>query len=282
MALLRWAPIPSPSMSVSFITELPDRPESILKGVAYGYNEGNPVVCSACSSMEAPSAIHSARMVVPDLEVSFCEIPDPDPRVPFETVKVLAWKYRDQRAEPNLPVPPAEVVEAVRSVITTEFSLDAWGTAAERLARRFASLTPCEVLGVMVFPPACPGDIWPWDWMFRAQVLTALVLARHSAGSWLASAHASHLLDLLYGPVDWTTTAALVALTDRAREDAFSRAEIVARMTRLLTRPMSPIWYMCAYKPACQLMQHIPGLDEKTRNAVRVAIDQLEAEESDA
>jgi hypothetical protein len=64
-------------MSASFLRELPHRPEAILRAVAYGYSKGDWPQRSACSSMAAPSAVHAARTLCPDLQVIFNETPEP-------------------------------------------------------------------------------------------------------------------------------------------------------------------------------------------------------------
>jgi hypothetical protein len=56
--------------------------------------------------------------------------------------------------------------------------------------------------------------------------------------------------------------------------------EVVDLFAKLLKRPMTPIWYMCAYKPIFQLLQHVPGLDSKTEATIAARVVELEDEDA--
>jgi hypothetical protein len=229
--------------------------------------------------MEAPSAVRAALSLTPDLEISFNEVPEPDPRVPFKPVRVTMWTYDGHDATPGVPEPPDDVVGAVAAGIRSDFTLDAWGRSAAAARRALSSRTPCDILGGMLFTAPCPEDTWPWTWLFRAQVYSALLLASGESTNWVRSPDAEHLIDLLHGPVDWTTTAALVGLTYRMRRDPSCSAQVLPSILELLERPMTPIWYLCAYKPAFQLLQHVPTLPPKTAKRVARRVVELESED---
>jgi hypothetical protein len=266
-------------MSEAFLTEIPPRPEAILKGVAHAWETNDAVTRSAVSSLEAPSAVFSAKLIYPEVEILVNEVPEPDPRVPFEDVDVQAWEYEDTTPSPAFPQPPPHLVDAIKPTIAGEFSLDNWAAAARQLHGNLGPISPCEILGLATCPPEYPEGSWPWDWLFRSQLLSLLMLAMAEEDPWVESPAGKHVLDVVHGPVDWTTTAALVGLTARARHDPACREGILAELMRLLERPMSPIWFMCAYKPIWQLLQHFPGLDAEMRNTVGKTVAELEAEE---
>jgi hypothetical protein len=117
--------------------------------------------------------------------------------------------------------------------------------------------------------------------MFRSQVLSALVLARKERKDWLGSPEAAHLFDVVRGPVDWTTTAALVGLVERARQDPHASANIVEHFVRWLQRPMTPIWYMCARVPMLRLLMLVPNLDPEIHAVVVRQLKEMESDESD-
>jgi len=266
-------------MSESFLTILPPRPESILKSAAHGWNHNDPITHCAVSSLEAPSAVLSVKVLYPDVTIVFNEVPDPDPREPMAEVEMRAWTYDDTAAMPAFPVPNPEF--ALSTEIGAAFSLESWGEAAARLAAEFHKLTPCQMIGAMVFPGPFPSDQWPWDVVFKAQVMCALVLSRRESPSWLDSSPGKHIRDIVYGPVDWTTTAGLLALTDVARRDPSCADDIRSLFFSLLHVPMSPIWFMCSWQPIWQMLQHFPNLDRRTRAKVQQTVDDLEAEEDE-
>ena len=268
-------------MSDAYLENIPDRPESILKLVAHAWNTSSSITSTAVTSLEAPSANYSAQLMFPDLKIEVGEIPEPDPRLPFANVDIKAWEYDGTEACPALPVPPSDLLSAFSENLTLPFSLNEWGTVAAGLAKDFRKLAPCEILGTLIQPPDFPQTEWPWNWLFRSQLMGLLILARSQTKSWINSNQGQHVKDIVYGPVDWTTTAALVALTDRARQDISCRDEIFDLFLSLLKKPMSPIWFMCAYKPIWQLLQHFPGLDSDINEIVQKRVEEFENEEDE-
>jgi hypothetical protein len=268
-------------MSDAYLASIPPRPESILKSAVHALNINDPLVHCFLSSMEAPSAALSVRMIYPDVEFHFNQIPTPDPREPMAEVSVVAWTYSGTTAEPSFPVPNQEFRDAISTEIGAPFALESWGDAAFRIASEFRTLTPCEMIGAMVFPALCPDNEWPWNWMFKTQLMCALVMSRRSVRNWATSPHGKHIYDIVHGPVDWTTIAGLLALTDIARRDPNSADDIRSMFFSLLTRPMSPIWFMCGYQPIWQMLQHFQNLDSNTLDKVRRTVDKLEADDDE-
>ena len=269
-------------MSQAFLTEIPARPDSILNIVAHGWRNKTAPVQVAISSLESASAVFSARLLYPDLPVDFGEIPEPDPRVPFEKVGIQIWEYSGTEAKPAIPAPPSRVRSAFEKVLANEFSLDRWAITARELGRELQPISSCEILGAAIHPPPYPRNAWPWNCLFRSQVMSLLILAMADEDDYLTSSKGRHVLDVLHGPVDWTTTAALVALTARTRHDGRCDPALLAKFLDLLKRPMSPIWFMCVYRPIWQLLQHFPGLDPKFREMVCQTVAKLEANEEEA
>lgn len=135
------------------------------------------------------------------------------------------------------------------------------------------------MIGTMTFTSPCPNDRWPWDWLFANQVSTALVMAHAAGKDWSQSPFGRHLLDMIHGPVDWITTASLVGLIDIARRTPDSGTPNLFK--RLACRPMSPIWYMNAYKPIWRLLAHCPHLDAKAADLVAKTNAAIDADEAD-
>lgn len=75
-----------------------------------------------------------------------------------------------------------------------------------------------QVAAAMVFPPPPPEDsgIPVAVFVQRFQIAAALVIARWEEGEWTDSARATLLYALALGPTDWTTSAAIIALSEVA------------------------------------------------------------------
>ncbi|MBK7077655.1 MAG: hypothetical protein IPH44_35700 [Myxococcales bacterium] len=86
-----------------------------------------------------------------------------------------------------------------------------------------------ELLGTLVFPPRPPGSAWRvLPWVQRARIATTLTIAHCDPHTpWQGSPRQQALYGLLYGPSDWTTGAAIIALGVLARRDPAIRAEVV-------------------------------------------------------
>jgi hypothetical protein len=75
-----------------------------------------------------------------------------------------------------------------------------------------------SLLGVMVHPPAAPVGWDEWDWVIAIQLASALTIASIDAG-WEGSRRKAALTSLIYGLMDWSGAAALIAMAVLARQD---------------------------------------------------------------
>lgn len=92
---------------------------------------------------------------------------------------------------------------------------EVWARAGE-LAKK-VSTTPAELMTAMVHPPSDPAWLEGLpDALYRYQVATACVLAQLPR-PW--SELKGPFESLLFGPVDWTSAAAVMALGEKARRD---------------------------------------------------------------
>jgi hypothetical protein len=111
-----------------------------------------------------------------------------------------------------------------------------------------------------------------WDSRFRVMVAAAFTLAR-SVEAPLASREAGRvLIGLLDGPVDWTATAAAIALTDLALRTPELEREVMEVLAARLTVPLSPVRYQCYVEPACWLLLRLPYLPDVIRDVAAHAL----------
>jgi tetratricopeptide (TPR) repeat protein len=275
-----------------YVLSLPRRPESLVNMAAQvaELEPGAGIESLALSSLEAPSAVAAFRSALLDAKVeggcaiSIGEIPEPDPREPLRPVSVQLWSYglgpvgggkaehRSTEARPAVAAPPAEVAAALAALAREPYRLERWWEQAGALGAAQASRAEA-VLACMVHPPPHPDELTPWDWMFRVQVAAALVIAR-LPGAWPGQRR-ELLFSLALGPTDWTSTAALIALTELAVREPEARGDIKTLVADLLGVPSSPIRFMCIESPLAHLLPRIPDLPPAVLAQARAFFEEL-------
>jgi hypothetical protein len=237
---------------------LPQRHDAVINGARKALAINDPVVSCATSSIEAPSAIASMREIWPNLKISFGDFGTPDPRRARARNAVSLWSYKAPRlwdrvrgvlgieAWPVVAPPSARTTDAVSRVAELPFSREAWQSPCRQLAVEVSELS--ELFAVMVHPPRSSSRP-PWDWRFH--VMTAATLAIGHLVNGDASTAGDHpLVRLLDGPVDWSTTAAVIALCDVALRRPDFASAIIRELNSRLKHPVTPVWYQCYMQPA--------------------------------
>ncbi|SDH28945.1 hypothetical protein SAMN05421505_113176 [Sinosporangium album] len=189
----------------------------------------------AVSAPEPPSALLAFSCALPDFTLSIEAVPEPDPRLPVpevfsggpvREVSRQVWRYEDATAVPAVPIPPLEAGHAVAALAESRWPhLPAAFDAAVRLS----SLPLDDLLGVLVHPPALPygrAELWP-HWIRQVQAWACLGIAHHRGDQpWRESERRRTLVDLAYGPEDWVSEAAVLALIATAWVDPEARADV--------------------------------------------------------
>lgn len=228
------------------------------------------------SHVESPSVVASfwLQMEMWGPQVGFDyqvrKIQEPDPRQPKTQVPFAVWRWEGTQPRPNVPRPNGNVVLAIHHLAGEPFSLDLWIPAAQRVARELGGPAAVrDLLATMVYPPRPPGSNWRvLPWVQRAQIACALVIA-HLEEPWPNSTRQQALYSLLYGPTDWTTGAAIVALGVLARKDPAIRAE-VAQAFAWMQSQVPNEGFCCFELPLVQTWLSFPDLDELTRKRLEI------------
>lgn len=191
-------------------------------------------------------------------------VQQPDPRQPKTQVPYNVWTWEGTQPRPALGRPDPAIVKKLHALASEPFAWDIWAPRAQQLARELGPGALQSLLAALTFPPRPPGSNWRvLNWTQRAQIATTLVLA-HLDDGWQGSLRQKVLYSLLYGPTDWTTSAAIVVLGYLARSDASIRAEVLqafAWMQSIIPAQGFTCW---EYPLACVWLS-MPGLDEVTR-----------------
>jgi len=191
----------------------------------------------AVSALEAPSvrlclALHQGDGCDPRaVDYSFGAVGTPDPRLPRGTVKTLLWAEVDGVMVQSVPVPPDDVRALVAKLAERALDLFVTWDAAAELAPEVASRMD-ELVHAMVYPTPAPSDVPMASWLFRYQVAAACLVA-HAETGWRGSRRRQLLLDLVRGPGDWTTAAAVLVLGEIAVREPDALPEIRRELTLL-------------------------------------------------
>lgn len=168
-----------------------------------------------------------------ELRLAVEAVGEPDPRVPRDEVPIWLWEYDDMTPRAALPPPSDDVRDAVVALAIEPYSLEGWWSRAESIATKLGPDAASDVLSCMTHIALPPAGVGAIAWVQRVQVAAALVAGRLDAG-WESSLRRMLLLSLARGPVDWSITAAIVALFAIARDEPDARAEVLALYTELL------------------------------------------------
>ncbi|MBI2922235.1 MAG: hypothetical protein HYY18_14375 [Planctomycetes bacterium] len=221
------------------------------------------------TACEPPSVRLAVRRTLPDckLNMSISSVQSPDPRLPSGDVDFLLWKFEGTDPSPAVPEVEGPARSGLVRIAASEFGVGDWKRYSRSLVAEMRPSDPVPgVLGSMVHPPGVPeGCTHPeWMWILRVQLAGAFVLAALDDG-WKASRRRSALLSLARGPLDWTVTAAVVALTEVALDCPESREEIRAEFVRMIERPPEPGW-TCWIPALIEGALEIPGLSPEERS----------------
>ncbi|MGE0708234.1 MAG: tetratricopeptide repeat protein [Planctomycetota bacterium] len=240
---------------------------SLIDATSQALEQGYALTDVAVSGLEPPSvrlamdwAFRLAGEATPG--VSTGDVPEPDPRRPTAEVDHLLWRYEGTDPAPALPPPSERVAGLVAALAGADYDPTEWGALALELAKDLGPAAAPELLAAMVHPyeDGRLEGVPPWEWLFRVQVAAAFIVARLDAG-WEGSARRAALRALLHGPLDWTTTAALVAVTQLAQEEPALAPSLLGELLPWLDAPPSPIQWMSAGEPLRHLLPRFPGLD---------------------
>jgi hypothetical protein len=150
--------------------------------------------------------------------LGIAEVNSPDPRQPPHPIEYQIWRYADMEPIAAVSPPDATVADSIAELAQAPYALDLWHAPARALGQRLGVDALMSLLGVMVHPPTTPAGWDDWDWLIAIQIASALTLAYIDEG-WEDSRRKAVLTSLIYGPMDWSGAAALIAMAVLARQN---------------------------------------------------------------
>ena len=226
------------------------------------------------SHIEAPSSRLAARLVLPSVlsvRMVIERVPEPDPREPIAEVEHRLWTFDGTEPSPGLTPPPDAVAHSVAAIAATTFDVGAWWDGASGAARDLGPGAARDLLAVMVHPPPAATDVPAFAWIPRVQTAAALIAARLDEG-WDRSVRRRALECLLFGPVDWTTVAGVIALAQLAVAEGIDVRPLF--MQRLRETPKGG--YCCYIHALVCCSLRLPHLEPDERDEFEAWRDDLE------
>jgi len=263
-----------------YLPEPADATTNLFKQMLHEKGDVSGLSSLSLSSLEAPSN-YLAFPQLYAMAVTVADLHRPDPRVPRCEVRHILWTYDGTTPRTAVGPPDVAVAGAVAEIAKQRFQIRAWQRSAARLGEQLGPGRIPDLLATMVHPPMPDGVRRLWGWVYRVQVAAALVVAQ-TEGAWDGSARRAALLSLVWGPMDWTVDAALIALAGVAEDDEPAAGEI-ADVFRALRGDL-PTGGAVGYYPALLWsMLRLPTLDAAERADLRRSLRSwYEVEEDEA
>jgi tetratricopeptide (TPR) repeat protein len=252
-----------------FSNWLPEPAEAslgVVRMMVEKWHEGREVYVESISItwLEAPS-VHLAYDLQMAREgrngrltVEAANIARPDVRRPRVPVTCQLWRYRGTDPVKALTAPPTWVEEAAARIAASPYRLKSWLEMAAEVAPSIGPTRARDVQALMIHPPPMPPEVTPWAWVQRVQIASAMILAKLER-PWKGSTRRQALFDVANGPLDWTTIAAILALSVLV-DDEPEVADDVAALFNEMLRDAPQGGYVCHLHPLVCAYQRLPNL----------------------
>jgi len=206
------------------------------------------------------------------IEVRAATVPQPDPRVEKSQLAYRLWSWQGMVPSKVYPQAEPQVQQAIATIAAEVFRREGWDAAAREFASRLDANDIHKLMAVLTDPPPPPPDTFDGVyWTYRCQIATALVLSH--MGPWPQEPARAALLALLYGPSDWTTGAAMVALAWRALDNPQARPEVEA-MFGWMRGQIAQEGFTCWELTLAECWLALGGHDDAKADDLRGWIDQ--------
>ncbi len=242
----------------------------------------------AVAGWESPSnrllaALYSARtsdVTKVDYTLAQSELPF-DPASSRRGESTPLWVVRDGVLVQGVPEPPVDLRRAIAVVAAEGHAIDDLWDAAVKLAGTLELRRAPEIAASMVYPPTDPEWLLTLpNGLYRYQVACACVLAA-LPGGWETTRPIFE--SLLFGPIDWASGAAIVALGQLAQRDARAARHALALLSDVVP-DLLPHSCEPRFAPLMRTLQSLPCVAPsltETLATYREQFDELEGLEEE-
>lgn len=159
------------------------------------------------------------------IDLAVERVQQPDPRADKAQTAFRLWSFEGTTPKKVYGAADPRVHQAIAHLADQVFSRTTWDPLAQQIAQQYGADWVHAFLAVLTDPPPPPahGGFDGIIWTYRCQIATAVVLSH--LGPWQTGPARSAVFSLIYGPSDWLTSAGLVALAWRAKQDPALRSE---------------------------------------------------------
>ncbi len=221
------------------------------------------------SAIEAPSVRLAVSRALGHfgmtLSTTVERVGEPDPRLPCTHVTHLLWQYDGTEPHPALPAPPDSLRQQFAAIASLPYDLKVWARRAADLALRFTDQDIPQLLAVTVHPPHAPTPERECQWILQIQIVVALTILHRRHGPLADSPAEDGLRSMLFGPMDWTNIAAVIALMHHAVDaDDAKVSERIGRLFLIRLKATPRPGHCCFAYPALWALCALPKIDAQT------------------
>ncbi len=213
------------------------------------------------TDVEAPSNLVAVRVAIPNCQTKlrYLNVSSPDPREPVQACEFSLWRRQGEVLVPAFEPPDQAIREKIEQLAVQPYHLRRWWAQASRLGCELGIAAVSQLLACLTWPGHCPATLPdPLVWTTRSQTAATFVLANLDSG-WEGSLRRRVLFSLLFGPRDWTTESAILALCLIAQSEPLLAWDIHHAFQKLDgARPQDG--FVCYEKVLLEAWQQLPCL----------------------
>jgi tetratricopeptide (TPR) repeat protein len=280
-----------------YLPEPPDATANVLRQMLREFDEKNPSpeepadgklptgnITIGLSDVEAPSnavaicMAFASRFIDATPDLSYDHIAQPDPRELVCQVDFHLWKRAGEILVPALAPASANVQEQVAGIASSEYNPRRWLALSSHVAEDFNTAKLTEILACICNPPSAPRELSVFEWIPRVQLVCCQILGQlPEETAWEDSMRRKALYAVLWGPRDWSTAAAAMALSQLAIHEPLIALDVDMAFKKLESaRPDSG--YLCYEHGLYYHWTRLPHLFDHERESLYKKLKETEEE----
>ncbi len=226
-----------------FVPAASDATANTARKIALDEVKASGTIDLGLSDVESPSGLVALAQILGDgvaVRPTYANVASPDPREPLGPVLYALWRRDGDHLVPARLRSDPEVSRVVTELASAPYERVRTWAAASRVAAALGSEHVESLLACVSRPPPLPAGrdaVEVLTWIPQVQLIVAMILAHlEPEQPWEGSLRRDALRTLLHGPMDWSTSAAIVAMAEVARDDRFALTDVRRTFGQLLAK----------------------------------------------